>query len=52
MSGKPASRSAMGTKADPWRLKTPSGASEYLMYRDEMLEPPILICMVGKTELH
>ena len=40
-----------GTKADPWKLKTPSGSSEYVMYRDETLEPPAIVCLVGKTEL-
>jgi hypothetical protein len=40
-----------GTKADPWKLKTPSGTSEYMMYRDETLEPPTLMCIVGITEL-
>ena len=40
-----------GTRADPWRLKTPSGSSEYEMYRDETANPPALVCVVGKTEL-
>lgn len=40
-----------GTRADPWRLKTPSGSSEYQMYRDETANPPALVCVVGKTEL-
>jgi hypothetical protein len=26
-----------GTREDPWTLKTPSGSSEYQMYRDETL---------------
>ena len=41
-----------GTKEDPWVLKTPSGTSEYTMYKDENKEPPILVCTVGKTVLH
>jgi hypothetical protein len=41
----------LGTKEKPWVLKTPSGSSEYTMYRDETIDPPVLICMVGKTEL-
>jgi hypothetical protein len=41
-----------GTKDDPWVLTTPSGGSEYSMYRDESSDPPSLVCMVGKTELH
>jgi hypothetical protein len=40
-----------GTRASPWNLKTPPGTSEYQMYRDETLDPPQLICTVGKTEL-
>ena len=40
-----------GTQADPWQLTTPSGASEYQMYRDDTADPPVLVCQVGKTEL-
>ena len=40
-----------GTKAKPWNLKTPSGSSEYVMYRDETSDPPAIVCVVGKTEL-
>jgi hypothetical protein len=40
-----------GTKEDPWRLNTPSGSSEYQMYRDETANPAALVCLVGKTEL-
>lgn len=40
-----------GTKDDPWQLTTPSGSSEYTMYRDEAANPPALVCVVGKTEL-
>ncbi len=40
-----------GTKDDPWVLTTPSGSSEYQMYRDETLDPPALVCTVGKTQL-
>ena len=41
----------LGTREHPWILKTPSGASEFLMYRDESQNPPALVCLVGKTEL-
>ncbi len=41
-----------GTKENPWVLKTPSGTSDYLMYRDETKDPPLLVCVVGKTVLH
>ena len=40
-----------GTKADPWQLTTPSGSSEYQMWRDDAANPPAIVCMVGKTEL-
>jgi hypothetical protein len=40
-----------GTKQSPWQLTTPSGSSEYLMYKDESLDPPAIVCIVGKTEL-
>ena len=40
-----------GTREEPWQLKTPSGSSDYLMYRDEQANPPALVCLVGKTEL-
>ncbi|MGH2357507.1 MAG: DUF6855 family protein [Candidatus Limnocylindria bacterium] len=40
-----------GTREDPWQLKTPSGTSEYQMYRDEAADPPALVCQVGSTRL-
>ena len=40
-----------GTREHPWQLKTPSGSSEYQMYKDESANPPVLVCTVGKTEL-
>ena len=43
--------SGIGTKDDPWTLKTPPGSSEYTMYRDEEADPPALICEVGSTRL-
>lgn len=36
-----------GSKADPWVLKTPTGGSEYQMYR----EGDVLMCVVGGTVL-
>jgi len=42
----------VGTKEQPWQLKTPPGSSEYQMYRDEVPNPPVLVCTVGKTVLH
>jgi hypothetical protein len=40
-----------GTKSDPWQLKTPSGTSDYTMYKDESLDPPAIVCQVGSTQL-
>lgn len=40
-----------GTIEDPWILQTPSGTSEYKMYRDEVSNPPALVCIVGTTRL-
>ena len=40
-----------GTRQSPWDLTTPSGSSQYQMYRDEAASPPALVCVVGKTEL-
>jgi hypothetical protein len=40
-----------GTVDDPWILQTPSGTSEYKMYRDESSIPPALVCIVGTTKL-
>jgi hypothetical protein len=46
-----AKQAGLGTKEKPWKLKTPSGSSEYVMYRDEQADPPAIVCVVGKTEL-
>ena len=46
-----AGSSGLGTKEKPWKLKTPSGSSEYVMYKDATLDPPAIVCLVGKTEL-
>ena len=46
-----ANTAGSGTREDPWVLKTPSGSSEYLMYRDEAADPPAIVCVVGKTTL-
>ena len=40
-----------GTKDQPWQLTTPSGSSEYQMWRDEAADPPALVCQVGSTQL-
>ena len=41
----------LGNRENPWTLKTPSGTSEYTMFRDETADPPTLVCKVGTTEL-
>jgi hypothetical protein len=48
---KTAKASGDGTKAKPWKLKTPPGTSEYQMYRAEDADPPAIVCVVGTTEL-
>ena len=48
---KKASGPGSGTPADPWRLKTPPGSSDFLAYRDPSLDPPALVVKVGSTEL-
>ena len=40
-----------GTKANPWKLKTPPGTAEYEAYRDPEADPPALVVQVGKTQL-
>jgi hypothetical protein len=40
-----------GTREDPWTLKTPSGQSEFVAFRDPSLEVRALVVQVGKTEL-
>lgn len=43
--------SGAGTKDDPWRLKTPPLTSDYTIYRDDDVDPALLICQVGSTRL-
>ena len=40
------------TKANPWKLKTPPGTSEYEMYIEEKDGNEIIVCVVGSTTLH
>src|SRR6195256_812802 len=49
MAGK--GKSGEGTRNHPWKLKTPSGTSEFLAFRDEALDPPALVVKSGSTEL-
>jgi hypothetical protein len=43
--------SEQGTREEPWVLRTPSGQSEYIAFRDETLDPPALVVQVGASEL-
>ena len=43
--------SGTGSKDDPWQLTTPPGTSPYSIHRDDVADPPILVCVVGKTTL-
>jgi hypothetical protein len=40
-----------GTPDQPWILATPSGGSEFSAFRNESLDPPALVVLVGRTEL-
>ena len=40
-----------GTKESPWQLTTPPGTSQYEMYKDESVEPAVIVCVVGSTKL-
>lgn len=43
--------SGSGTADDPWQLRTPPLSSEYTIHRDDDVDPPLLVCQVGKTRL-
>jgi hypothetical protein len=43
--------SELGTKENPWKLKTPPLTSDYEMYKDIMDGKEVLVCTVGKTVL-
>jgi hypothetical protein len=43
--------SGKGTKTDPWKLKTAPLTSDFTMYRDETVDPALLVCQVGSTKL-
>lgn len=40
-----------GTKASPWKLKTPPGSADYEAYREPDADVPALVVQVGKTQL-
>ncbi len=41
----------IGTKENPWKLKTPPQTSEYEMYKDVKDDKEVIVCVVGKTTL-
>ena len=41
----------LGTKEDPWKLKTPPLSSDYVMYRDTKDGKDVIVCVVGSTTL-
>ncbi len=43
--------SGKGTKDDPWKLKTAPLTADFTMYKDDAVDPPLLICQVGSTKL-
>jgi hypothetical protein len=43
--------SEIGTKDNPWKLKTPPNTSEYQMYRDTKDGKDVIVCVVGSTTL-
>ena len=51
LEGGPGWRPERGTKDDPWNLKTPPQTSDYQMYRDDSVDPPVIVCIVGGTKL-
>jgi hypothetical protein len=42
----------IGSKSNPWKLKTPPLTSDFEMYKDVKEGKEILVCVVGKTILH
>ena len=41
----------VGTREEPWELKTAPGSSAYTTYKDPEADPPALVCQVGSTTL-
>ena len=41
----------IGTKENPWNLKTPPLTSDYQMYLDEKEGQKVIVCVVGTTTL-
>ena len=40
-----------GTKDDPWQLQTPPRTADFTIHRDDVANPPLLVCQVGSTKL-
>lgn len=47
----PSNAAVVGSRSDPWRLKTSGGRSEFTAWCDESSDPQALVVQVGKTEL-
>ena len=43
--------SGKGTKDVPWKLKTPPLTADFTIYKDDGVDPPLLVCQVGSTKL-
>ncbi len=43
--------SGAGTKDDPWRLKTAPLTADFTIFKDDSVDPPLLVCQVGTTKL-
>ena len=41
----------VGTKENPWSLKTPPMSSDYQMYIDQKANEKVIVCVVGSTTL-
>jgi hypothetical protein len=41
----------IGSKENPWKLKTPPGTSEFEAYKDEASDPAALVVQVGSIQL-
>ena len=42
--------SGTGTPDDPWILATPSGGTTYRLWRDDEVDPPLLVAQVDKLQ--
>ena len=42
--------SGTGTPDDPWILATPSGGTAYRLWRDDAVDPPLLVAQVDRLQ--